>query len=161
MPEQIFTIGYEKRSIDEYIDILLDAGVTLVLDVRETAWSHKPGFSKTAFRLALGNSGIGYHHAPGLGNPKLLRREAKTHADCLQAFRRYLAGNRETVKDLEGLVAALTREGHKVALTCFERHHEDCHRSILAEAWKGRSRRKVTHLAPDGCRRLTPQISAS
>ena len=43
------TIGYEKRSLDEYIDLLLANGVEVVLDVRETAWSHKPGFSKTAF----------------------------------------------------------------------------------------------------------------
>ena len=34
------TIGYEKRSLDEFIDLLLANGVEVVLDVRETPWSH-------------------------------------------------------------------------------------------------------------------------
>jgi uncharacterized protein (DUF488 family) len=39
-------------------------------------------------------------------------------------------------------------------MTCFERHPEDCHRSILADRWQQRGRRRVQHLATDGCDRL-------
>ncbi|MHB1329333.1 MAG: DUF488 family protein [Gemmatimonadales bacterium] len=46
------TIGYEKRSLDEFSELLRSSGVEVVLDVRETAWSHKPGFSKLPFILA-------------------------------------------------------------------------------------------------------------
>ena len=46
----IHTLGYEKRDLAAYIAPLKRAGVSALVDVRETAWSHKPGFSKTAFR---------------------------------------------------------------------------------------------------------------
>ena len=91
----LFTLGYEKRSIDEFVELLCEAGVTVLVDVRETAWSHKPGFSKTALGAALAVAGIAYAHAPFAGNPKSLRDVATSHAECLSRYRRYLAARPE------------------------------------------------------------------
>jgi uncharacterized protein (DUF488 family) len=60
---------------------------------------------------------------------------------------------------LESLSAALREHGvthRRIALTCFERHPEDCHRGILAAEWTARHRCDVLHLGPDGCKRLVP-----
>jgi uncharacterized protein (DUF488 family) len=154
MSATLFTIGYEKRSIEEYVALLIDAGVTIVVDVRETAWSHKPGFSKTRFRDTLAAVGITYLHAPWAGNPKTLRDRASSHEECISNYRRFLAHNPMVVREFDRFLARLASFGHAVALTCFERHPDDCHRSVLAEVWGQLPGRAVEHLAPSGCARL-------
>ena len=44
----IVSIGYEKRSIEDLIDLLVDNAVELLVDVRLNPISRKKGFSKTA-----------------------------------------------------------------------------------------------------------------
>ena len=154
MSRTLYTLGYEKRSIDEFVYLLLEAEIGVLVDVRETAWSHKPGFSKTAFTAALASVGIEYVHAPFAGNPKILRDAAPNHAACLEAYRQYLARDVSIVERFEALVTPYLVEGAGVCITCYERHAEDCHRSILADAWRRRGRRQVKHLATDGCTRL-------
>lgn len=155
MPSTIFTIGYEKRSLSEYVSILRDAEIDIIVDVRETAWSHKPGFSKSAFSAGLEAAGIQYVHASFAGNPKWMRREAATHKECLDLFAGYLDASPFIVDRLEEVIAEYSVEGQSIALTCFERHNLDCHRSNLASAWVDRSYgRTVEHMAIDGCARL-------
>lgn len=155
MPDVIFTIGYQQRSIDEFVALASDAGVQVLVDVREKAWSHKPGFSKTAFSAALAAVGIEYVHARFAGNPKEIRRNASDHANCLSVYAAYLDQNDHLIVEFEALLARILSEGKRLALTCFERHPQDCHRNILAERWAARcSGRDVEHIAPDGCPRM-------
>lgn len=150
----LFTIGYEKRSIAEYVELLRAAKIDVLVDVRETAWSHKAGFSKSALSAALATVGIEYVHAKFAGNPKTLRANALTHADCLAAYADLLEEESSIVEQFEELVASLITAGKRACITCFERHPGDCHRGILAERWSGRGKRRVEHLSPDGCARL-------
>lgn len=150
------TIGYEKRSLAEYIDLLLEDGVEVVVDVRETAWSHKPGFSKTAFSAGLRAAGIAYVHLPAAGNPKWLREAAGSHAECLALYRSYVKHHPEVLGVLSDALHEHGVAHRRIALTCFERHPEDCHRGILAELWAEKNDGEVLHLGPDGCKRLIP-----
>jgi uncharacterized protein (DUF488 family) len=150
----IFTLGYQQRSLDEFIEILRDQEISVLVDVRETAWSHKRGFSKSALSQALAEAGIEYVHAKFAGNPKNLRRSATTHHECLQKYAAYLDDSDQIVDAFDELVTAMIAEGKKVCLTCFERHADDCHRSIIADRWRRRGRRAVRHLATDGCVRM-------
>jgi uncharacterized protein (DUF488 family) len=150
----IFTLGYQQRSIDEFIDILRARQISVLVDVRETAWSHKPGFSKTAFSQALATAGIEYVHARFAGNPKSLRRTAQTHDACLARYAEYIDGSDHIIDAFDQLIRELVAAGKRVCLTCFERHADDCHRSIIADRWKRRGRRTVQHLAVDGCARM-------
>ena len=150
----LYTLGYQRRNLTEFIALLRAAGVDVLVDVRETAWSHKPGFSKSGLTIALADAGIGYVHARFAGNPKSLRATARNHAACLERYASYVDQNLDIVDSLDRLVGDLLSSGKRVCLTCFERHAEDCHRSILAERWRRRGRRRVKHLAVDGCERL-------
>lgn len=150
----LFTLGYEKRTLREFIDILTEAEIEILVDVRETAWSHKPGFSKGIFQSALGQAGIEYIHASFAGNPKWLRSNAESHAECLEWYSWYLGQFGEIVDAFDALIRPSLRAGKRVCLTCFERHADDCHRAILAAKWQERARATVDHLATDGCRRL-------
>jgi uncharacterized protein (DUF488 family) len=154
MQRTLFTLGYQQRSLDEFVSILVESRIGVLVDVRETAWSHKPGFSKNALRAALAARGIEYIHADFAGNPKWLRANADSHRECLEWYSWYLGEFDEIVPAFEQLLAEQLREGKRVCVTCFERHADDCHRAILAEKWRARGARKVKHLATDGCQRL-------
>jgi uncharacterized protein (DUF488 family) len=154
----VLTIGYEKRDLAECIRLLRRAHVDVVLDVRETAWSHKPGFSKTRLSEGLAAAGVRYVHARVAGNPKALRRAATSHADCLSAFEAHLCRQPEIELAFDALVSECLVREDRVALLCFERHPGDCHRGILAERWAARHGGRVEHLAPDGCARLVREL---
>ena len=150
----LYTLGYQQRTIDEYVAALLASHIDVLIDVRETPWSHKPGFSKGPLERALAERNIQYVHAKFAGNPKRLRDAAQTHKECLAAYADYLDTRGDIIEAFEQLVTALVASGKRVCITCFERHPDDCHRSILAERWVGRGARAVAHLAPEGCKRL-------
>lgn len=154
MPTTLYTLGYQQRSIDEFVEILSDSEIDVLVDVCETAWSRKPGFSKSAFAAALATRGIEYVHADFAGNPKWLRSNADSHSECLEWYGRYLNDFGEIVSTFDELVADLHAVGKRVCITCFERHADDCHRAILADRWKAKRGRKVKHLAIEGCDRL-------
>lgn len=147
---RLFTIGYEKRSIETFPATLSAAGVGVLVDVRETPWSHKPGFSKTALTAALAGRNIGYEHAKFAGNPKTLRATAATPEECLKAFRRYLGARPAIVEQLAATIERIEESGRFACLMCYERQPVDCHRGILAEAVaKVRKRVEVVHLTAD------------
>lgn len=150
----IFTLGYQQRSINEFIEILREQEISVLVDVRETAWSHKPGFSKSAFSRALADVGIEYVHARFAGNPKSLRRTAPTHHACLERYAAYIDESDDIIDAFEQLIREMVAAGKRVCLACFERHADDCHRSVIADRWQRRGRRAVQHLAVDGCPRM-------
>ena len=132
MTETVFTIGYERRTQEELVRELVDAGVSLLADVRELPLSRRRGFSKTALAQALGEAGIAYEHHRALGNPKAIRDAWKggDPAAGITGYREHLAGaSREAVAALAARVA----EGG-VCLLCVEHEAERCHRRLLAEA---------------------------
>ena len=87
--EALFTIGYEKRSVDEYISLLLANDVALVIDVRKNPLSRKKGFSKKALANSLSHVGISYRHMPELGIDSSLRKNLKDRDDYDQLFVHY------------------------------------------------------------------------
>lgn len=151
---KLFTLGYQQRTQDEFVNLLLDAGVDVLLDVRETAWSHKPGFSKRGLEETLVEHGILYVHAKFAGNPKRLRAAAASHAECLRLYANHLDVNSEIDEMFDELVGRLLDAGKRVCLTCYERHPGDCHRSVLAERWRTGAWREVEHLGADESCRL-------
>lgn len=154
MKQTLFTLGYQQRTLDEFVTILVQSRIDILIDVRETAWSHKPGFSKSALQRSLAVRGIGYIHADFAGNPKWLRSNAGSHRECLDWYAWYLGEFEEIVPAFELLLAEQLQRGKRVCVTCFERHADDCHRAILAAKWQARGVRNVKHLATDGCERL-------
>ena len=131
----VFTIGYEQRSQAELVGVLVQAGVTLLADVRELPLSRRRGFSKTALAAGVGEAGIAYAHERALGNPKPYR-DAWKRGDSAAG----IAGYRRHLVEASGSVDALARrvaEGG-VCLLCVEHDPASCHRTLLAEALRER-----------------------
>lgn len=152
----LYTIGYQLRSIGEFVGILKDAGIDVLVDVRDVAFSHKPGFSGGALRDALATRGIRYVHAQFAGNPKWLRENSESTSDALELYRWYLDEFPEIVAEFESAIDKLNAGGKSPAIMCFERDPAECHRTIIAERWARRARgRRVVHLATDSSPRIS------
>ncbi|HTU14672.1 MAG TPA: DUF488 domain-containing protein [Solirubrobacterales bacterium] len=142
---EIMTIGYEGRSIDEFLDTLETAGVERLIDVRELPLSRKPGFSKTALSEALAGRGIQYLHCRSLGNPKENRDLYRSGevSEGARIYRRHLKnGSYEDFLDM-----ARDLDKGRTCLLCFERDHSICHRDVIVEELESRSSAlQVRHL---------------
>ena len=82
---RLLSVGYSRRSPEELLAILQSHRVSLLLDIRQVAWSRLPGFAKTALAGHLSGAGIGYRHLKLAGNP--FRKVAKSIPDCLNLYR--------------------------------------------------------------------------
>jgi uncharacterized protein (DUF488 family) len=131
---KLYTLGYQGTDVTTYVGTLKAAGVGVVVDVRETAWSYKRGFCKSALTAELSKAGIEYVHLRSAGNPKANRRTAKTNKECLQRYRKHLKQNPGGLQDLLIVLKSLKKRGKSACLTCFEREANECHRSILTSA---------------------------
>lgn len=131
----VVTIGYEGRSLESYLNALLQDSVTLLCDVRRNPLSRKYGFAKSTLSKACENVGIRYEHLPELGIASEERRELETQADYDALFAEYERTNLpQQGVVLERISQWVRSEGHRVALTCYEAEPCQCHRHCVAEA---------------------------
>jgi len=132
------TIGYEGRTIESYLNELLRAGVTLLCDVRRNALSRKYGFAKSTLSTGCAGVGIRYEHLPELGIASEQRRGLEAQADYDALFDDY---ERESLPQQGPALATIRswlRDGERVALTCYEKLPQQCHRHCVAEALERR-----------------------
>ena len=68
MPNPFFTIGHSTRPIEEFVALLMVAGVKLVVDVRTVPRSRtNPQFNRDVLPASLSPHGVAYEHLPELG----------------------------------------------------------------------------------------------
>ena len=134
IPSRLFTIGYEGRTLESYLNLLIRGGVTLLCDVRRNAISRKYGFSKTTLERACSGVGIRYEHLPELGIESWRRRGLKTEADFKELFKTYEQTILPNQGDALEIIRAWLESGESVALTCFELEAGQCHRHCVANA---------------------------
>lgn len=128
------TIGYEGRSLESYLNTLVRDGVTLICDVRRNPLSRKYGFSKNTLSKGCERVGIKYEHLPELGIASEDRRELKTQADYDALFAVYSHDNLPKQASCLIKIKEWIEKGFRVALTCYERLPEQCHRACVADA---------------------------
>ena len=134
IPSRLFTIGYEGRTLESYLNLLIREGATLLCDVRRNAISRKYGFSKTTLDRACSGVGIRYEHLPELGIESRRRRGLKTEAEFKNLFESYRQAILPNQGDALEKIRAWLRSGESVALTCFELEAGLCHRHCVADA---------------------------
>ena len=128
----LFTIGYEGVSLEEYLNKLLVFGVRTLCDVRKNAYSQKYGFSKAQLQLACDGVGIKYIHMPELGIESGLRQELYSQADYDLLFDNYRKTVLTRSDEYLDRIVNLIDSDERVALTCFEKNVEQCHRTQIA-----------------------------
>ena len=130
--DTLFTIGYEGVSLEMYINKLIMNDINVLCDVRKNSYSQKWGFSKAVLQDACEKVGIKFIHIPQLGIESSERQELNVLSDYKRLFAGYeantLVENDKYLLELAGIVSA----NHRVALTCFEKEVQMCHRGVVA-----------------------------
>lgn len=129
----LMTIGYEGRSLEEYIVILLRNDVRVLCDVRKNAYSQKFGFSKAQLIKACDGAGIQYEHIPNLGIVSEKRKDLKDQSDYDTLFDDYESTTLIDARNELNHLFKLLQSEKRIALTCFERDPLQCHRSRIAK----------------------------
>lgn len=144
---RIFTIGFTRKSAQDFFSALARAGVSSLIDVRLHNLSQLAGFAKrddlSYFARAI--CGIEYRHMTAL---------APT-AELLEAYRKRRIGWEEYERRFLDLMAArrietLERTAFEGAcLLCSEDRPHRCHRRLVAEYLKERwGEVEILHLPP-------------
>jgi uncharacterized protein (DUF488 family) len=128
---KLFTIGFTKKSAEEFFETLRAAGVRRIVDIRLNNVSQLAGFTKRddlAYFLEQ-VAGIGYAHVPVLAPTQDLidsyRKKDMPFEDFAWEFTTLMQ-----TRAVETLPEARLRDGD--CLLCSEEHASVCHRSLVA-----------------------------
>lgn len=129
----LFTIGYEGRSPEGFLNELLRRQINVLCDVRRNAVSMKYGFSAKTLKSHCQDVGIHYAHIPALGIASEKRKSLSTKLEFDQLFVEY---EEEVLRKTDALdeLLEIINKYHRVVLTCFEREAGSCHRHTLVSA---------------------------
>jgi hypothetical protein len=128
----LFTIGYEGKSIEAFINALVQNDIRLLCDVRKNPLSRKFGFSKGKLERITQTVGIRYIHIPDLGIESDKRSSLETAEDYRCLFEDYEKALQSREFILEE-VYALLQTNTRIALMCFEHEAEMCHRHVIRD----------------------------
>jgi uncharacterized protein (DUF488 family) len=128
---ELFTVGYEGRTLPQFVRLLREHGIERLVDVRERPASRKRGFSALPLFDALRKEGITYEPDRALGNPVEIRELWKNGRlpEGKRRYRRMLRNGRRLRVEL--LLAHARVE--RVCILCYEGDPDVCHRGVIAE----------------------------
>lgn len=131
--KKLFTIGYEGISIEKYLNKLIINDIRLLCDVRKNPLSRKTGFSKKSLKYFCEALNISYIHLPEWGIKSEFRKDLKTQSDYNKLFEQYEKEVIEENKDSLNKFTDLINSNDRIALTCFEASHCQCHRGRITK----------------------------
>ena len=130
--QTLFTIGYEGKSIEAFINLLIINDVRLICDDRKNPLSRKFGFSKNKLSHISETIGIKYLHVPELGIESEKRKLLKTNNDYDALFSEYESNISSFLPYLEDIYSMILSH-NRVALLCYESDAAMCHRHIIRD----------------------------
>ena len=125
----IFTIGHSNQSLDDFIKLLIDNDVDVLVDVR--SYSHSkfaPQFNSKIIKRAVTEKGIKYmYFGKELGgkpeNPSYYDQEG-------YVLYGLIAESDAFKKNIKRLITGIEKN-HRIALMCSEEDPKYCHRRML------------------------------
>jgi uncharacterized protein (DUF488 family) len=137
MAYPLYTVGHGTRPVGQFADLLRDAEVTLVADVRSVPRSRtNPQYNRDRLPQSLAAFGIGYEHIAALGGLRGRNRETPSEVNAFwqnESFHNY-ADYAMSGSFRAGLtrLRELSREQCCVIM-CAESLWWRCHRRIIAD----------------------------
>ena len=129
----IYTIGFTKKSLKEFIDLLKKNEITKLIDTRLSRDSQLSGFAKSKdIKYVLEEVlKIKYEVIPEFSPTKELLKTYQKDKD----WEKYEEGFLELIKEreLERFKDIVLDEKERICLLCSEEKADKCHRRLLAE----------------------------
>ena len=128
----IFTIGYEGRSLDAFLNTLIANNIKTLVDIRNNPVSMKYGFTGSLLKHYVEETGIKYISIPELGIESRQRKNLDNQEDYINLFKIYkneiLPQRTDKMAELKNLIM----QEKRLALMCFEKDERMCHRGIAS-----------------------------
>jgi len=134
---RVYTIGHSNRGLDDFLELLEEHGIEVVIDVRRWPTSSKyPHFNGDRLREALRGRGVDYLWLGDvLGGYRRysLGENSPNKGWSREGFRNYAdyALTEEFRRGLERILEIA--EGRRVAIMCSEKFYWRCHRRIISD----------------------------
>ena len=131
------TIGHSTRSIEEFLELLQQAGIQKVIDVRRLPGSTRyPQFNQDALSASLAEAGIRYHWAEGLAGRRTVSKQIDFQTNVWwqnRSFHNY--ADHALGDEFREALAELRKQGEAepLAIMCSEAVWWRCHRRIIAD----------------------------
>lgn len=128
----LFTIGYEGKNIESFMNTLIQNDVHMLCDVRKNPISRKFGFSKGKLGHISKRIGIKYIHIPDLG----IDSDKRTSLDTIEDYQHLFDGYAKTLPSLKSQIEdlySLLCSNNRIALMCYEKEPERCHRHVIRD----------------------------
>jgi uncharacterized protein (DUF488 family) len=157
----LWTIGHSTRSINQFLELLCEFEVKLLVDVRSFPGSRRyPHFNRENLSASLRAAGIEYVHMPELGGRRKAKPDSLNMTWRNESFRGY-ADYMETdgFKNGIGRLMELARE-RRTVIMCAEAVWWRCHRSLIADHLKACGV-TVRHILGEGKSEEHPFTSAA
>lgn len=128
---RLYTVGFTKKSAEQFFELLLSNQVRRLVDTRVNNASQLAGFAKGKdlryFCKVIGN--IEYQHRLDMApTQELLREYRMGHMNWSDYTDRYIR-----ILEERELGSTISRQDlHKACLLCSEHLPDQCHRSLLA-----------------------------
>jgi hypothetical protein len=136
-----YTIGYEKKTMEQFMELLKRAGVRTLVDARAVPRSmYKEEFNKENLARELESKGFKYRHLAELGVPTEIRGKLAESGD-FELFNKWydehvLASGKLDSEDFKSL-------DYPIAIMCVEFDPTRCHRHRIALALEKRGLRGI------------------
>lgn len=127
---RLFTIGYEKRGVEDFIKTLIENNVEILIDIRAVPHSRNKDYAKKNLENRLHKNGIEYLPAKELGSPEDLRKKVKSDGDYEHFFKKYNEFL-ERKKEYFGKLIGIAKK-RNICLLCYESDFNRCHRRSVA-----------------------------
>jgi len=143
----IYTIGFTKKSLEVFVDLLKKNRISKVIDTRLNRDSQLSGFARSMdLKYVLEEiPKIKYEVIPEFSPTKELLKTYRKNKD----WKKYEKGFLDLIKEreLERFKDIVLDEKERVCLLCSEAEADKCHRKLLAEFFSRLGNKiEITHL---------------
>ncbi|GAB46900.1 hypothetical protein MOPEL_001_00180 [Mobilicoccus pelagius NBRC 104925] len=145
----VWTIGHSTRSLDEFVDLLREHGITRLVDIRTVPGSrHNPQYGRDTLPPGLEARGIAYVRLPGLGGLRHTSKDSVNTGWRNASFRGY-ADYMQTPEFSTAVEELLTLAAEApTVVMCAEAVPWRCHRSMVGDALLVRGVRVLDIMGP-------------
>lgn len=146
--DRIFTIGYEGRNLDGFLNNLIANNVKTLVDIRNNPVSMKYGFTGRSLKHYVEETGIKYISIPELGIESRHRKNLDNQDEYAALFKIYENEILPQRNDKMALLKNLIMQEKRIALMCFEKDEQMCHRGIAGRYFQSYCNNKygLSHL---------------